>query len=252
MNRPRSVRWFVSSCAADEKGIALLVALMSILLLGALAMTLALTALTETRVSSNYRDGVEALYAAEAGVERVILDLNRIEDWNAILDGTAISEFHDGPPTGVRIMPDGTEIDLGALTNVARCGTTSACSEADLTAINEDRPWGPNNPYWQLYAYGRMEAMVPGAAGSSTYVLVWVADDPAETDGNPLRDGAFVDDAGRGVISLLSHAYGRSGIRRVVEATVGRDPSMTTAAADESVETTTRLRVKVLSWRERR
>ena len=72
-----------------------------------------------------------------------------------------------------------------------------------------------------------MSDMLPtDTINSRMYVIVWVADDPSENDGSAKIDGgAPVDDddnPGVGVISLLAHAYGPDGVRRVVEVTVAR------------------------------
>ena len=64
----------------DERGVALIIALLSMLLLTALGMALSLTTITERRISSNYRDGVETVYAADAGVERVMQDVLTVPD----------------------------------------------------------------------------------------------------------------------------------------------------------------------------
>ena len=114
-------------------------------------------------------------------------------------------------------MPDGTLVDLHDLTSMVSCGRT-ACSEADLDALSEERPWGRNNPRWQLYGYGAL--LTPSAAGApSVYAIVWLADDPSGTVGR---------------LSLMAHAYGPRGTRRVIEATV----------------LLTDHRVEMLSWRE--
>src|SRR5687767_6271960 len=171
--------------AADEQGVALIIALMSMLLLTALGMALTLTTSTERRISFNYRDGVEALYAADAGVERVMQDVLTVPDWNRIVDGTTTSAFVDGTP-GERTLPDGSKMNLIQATAMVSCGKT-ACSEADLNAYTDARPWGPNNPRWQLYAYGPMRDLVPtDTVNSSMYVVVWIADDPSENDALPL------------------------------------------------------------------
>jgi hypothetical protein len=121
------------------------------------------------------------------------------------------------------MFPDGTSVDLHSLTAMVSCGR-AMCSDADLDAEGDDRPWGPNNPRWRLYAYGSVEARAAGPAREpKVYQVVWIADDPSETDGDPTRDGGAVAGAespGRGRLSLLAHGYGRSGTRRIVEATV--------------------------------
>ena len=50
---------------------------------------------------------------------------------------------------------------------------------------------------------------------SSSYVAVWIADDPAETDDDPLADT-------NGTMSLHAEAYGPSGTHKVIEVTVAR------------------------------
>jgi hypothetical protein len=62
------------------------------------------------------------------------------------------------------------------------------------------------------------------------YAVVWVADDPSETDLDPFTDGGppmlpgvgSEDNPGHGRLALLSHAYGPNGTRRVIEATVAK------------------------------
>src|SRR5947208_7611793 len=115
----------------DEDGIALIVALMAMMLMMALGIALVLTTTTETKISGNYREGTEALYAADAAVERVMDDILTVPDWNNILNGTVTSAFIDGPAFGQRTLPNGTKIDLTEATNVVRCGKTSTCSDAD-------------------------------------------------------------------------------------------------------------------------
>src|SRR5688572_23718933 len=124
----------------DEQGVALIIALMSTMLLMALGMALILTAMTETRISANYREGSEALYAADAGIERVMQDLLTVPDWNTVLaDGGTTSAFIDGAP-GVRTLRDGTTIDLTEATNMVRCGALT-CSDGDIATSTDERPW---------------------------------------------------------------------------------------------------------------
>ena len=220
----------------NEDGIALIVSLMATTLMLALGIALMLTTMTEGKIASNYRDGTEALYAADAAVERVMQDILTVADWNAMLDpnnALATSAFIDGAP-GDRVLSDGTQINLIEATNVVNCGQVAGCSDADLSAVTAERPWGANNPRWKLYAHGPMTEMLPTEGiNSPFYVVVWVADDPAENDNNPLRDGnapangCDVNDPlcvnhGRGVIAMLAHAYGPGGSHRAVEVTLAR------------------------------
>ena len=207
----------------DERGVALVIALLCTLLLTALGLALTLTTSTERLISSNYRDGTETMYAADASVERVMQDVLTVPDWNRMLDGTTTSSFVDGPP-GVRTLPNGMTFNLVELTNTVRCGKSS-CSQADLELATDDRPWAKNNPRWQLYAYGTATELIPTATTNSpVYVVVWIGDDPSENDNNPLVDGDESGglNPGKGVLSMLAYAYGPTGVRRVIETTIAR------------------------------
>lgn len=212
----------------DERGVAMIIAMMAVLLMSALGIALVLTTTTETKIAGNFRDGHEALYAADAAVERVMQDLLTVPDWNTVLSGVNRSAFIDGPPAGPRTLPNGDVLDLTQATNMLRCGKLTACNAADMDTRTDDRPWGPNNPRWELYAYGPMNDIIPTeTVDSNMYVVVWVADDPADCDANPLVDGGphqapCTTNMGAGVISLVAHAYGPGGARRVIEVTVGR------------------------------
>jgi hypothetical protein len=54
-----------------------------------------------------------------------------------------------------------------------------------------------------------------GTIQSDAYVVVWMADDPSENDGDPLADS-------NGVITVLAQAMGSSGTIRSVEVTVAK------------------------------
>jgi hypothetical protein len=222
----------------NDRGVALILVLLVMMTISALAMSLALMISTESRVTANYRDGMEALYGADAALERVLPDLAAEPDLDRVLSGLAVSSFIDGPP-GRRRLPDGTFTDLHALTSMVSCGRP-VCGDADLDEPRGDRPWGQNNPRWQLYSYG--PAFAVGPADSQVYTVVWVADDPSEADLDPFTDGGpstapgpeGEENPGRGRLSIRVHGYGRAGSRRVIEATIARGDGGLT----------------VLSWRE--
>jgi len=104
--------------ASDERGIALVVALLVMCLLTALGMALMLTSQTETMISANYRDSMEGQYAADAALERVMDDVLTVHDWNTLLattDGVTAgvtSGFHDTAPSSPITLPDGRTVDL--------------------------------------------------------------------------------------------------------------------------------------------
>jgi hypothetical protein len=216
-----------------EDGIAMIMAMAATLLMSALGIALVLTTSSETIIASNFRDASEAAYAADAVFERSINDLVMVPDWNTVLTGAVQSAFIDGAPSGRRTLADGSTIDLGQILSMTNCGKAAICSDADLDAVTAERPWGANNPRWQLYAYGNLTDMLPGhRIDSPYYVLLMVGDDPSETDGKPFEDG--IDTPGAGILALRAAALGPRGVRRTIDMTVVR------AAAG----------LRVLSWRD--
>ena len=208
---------------SGAEGSALIAALLALLLMSALGAALVAVSSSEVMIAANFRNGLEALHAADAVAERAMSDLAVLEDWNPVLDGTVRSTFADGPPAGTRLLPDGATLDLSRVQNLANCRKAAACSDADMDAVTRDRPWGANNPRWQLYAYGPLSEVLPGAfVDSPFYVIALVGDDPAENDNDPTRDGIGEDNDGTGIVVLRAEAFGPRGVHKVVEVTVGR------------------------------
>jgi PilX N-terminal len=202
---------------ADERGAALIIALMAMMLLTALGAAVVMVSNTETHIAGNYRNSQEALYAADAGVERVVQDLLLIPRWNDILAGTAQSGFVDGAMTSAKTLPGGGHLTLC-------CGPNTATAQIQSETDTENL-WGANNPQWKLFAWGPLQDMLPNnQIDSPMYLAVWVADDPADgpdintADGNPLVDT-------NGTLTLHAEAVGPSGTRKVVEVTVARTSS---------------------------
>lgn len=195
-----------ASLVRDERGVALIIALIATMLLTALALALVMVTNTETRITANFRNSQEALYAADAGTERVVQDLLLVPRWNDLLTGTMTSSFKDSTMTPY--LPGG-----GAQINLTNA---TAQLQATTDAANL---WGTNNPRWRLYAWGPVTSLLPSATIDSwMYIAVWVADDPSEIDGDPLTDT-------NGVLTLHSEAWGPGGAHKIVEITVARTSS---------------------------
>jgi hypothetical protein len=210
----------------NERGMALIVALMSMLLLSALGLGLMMTTMTETMIANNYRESGESLYAADAGVERVMQDLLTIPDWNRILTGLQQSSFVDGP-IGTRTLDDGSTLDLVAATNMMNCAKLTACSAGDRSAWTAERPYGTNNPYWRLVAHAPLSEIIEtGTIVSPMYVAVWIADDIGENDGQPELDGGppvgTPLNLGRGILMIRAESFGPQGAKSMLEVTVAK------------------------------
>jgi hypothetical protein len=195
-----------------------MVALVATLLLGTLGGGLVTLTTTETAVAANFRDGAEALYAADSGAEHVVRELQASLAWNDWLNGTIGSSLSDGTLTPT--LPSNRVVNLTTL-------TAGLQAESDAAA-----DWGPNNPRWQLAAHAPVNQMLSGAAAVPAYVAVWIADDPSEIDGDPARDA-------NGIVLLRAGALGRSAASRSVELVVAR--RATGGAGTPGV--------RILSWR---
>src|SRR5688572_2434753 len=198
----------------NEDGTALIISLMAMMLLTALGAATIMVSRTETAIANNYRNSQEALYAADAAIERVVQDLLMVPRWNDILNGSSQSGFIDGAMTAAKELPGGGRITLC-------CGPGTATGELQTETDTLDL-WGLNNPQWRLFAWGPLSQLLDTASiDSSMYVAVWVADDPADgpsigaADGNPLLDA-------NGTLTIRAEAIGPGGTRKVIEITVAR------------------------------
>jgi Tfp pilus assembly protein PilX len=179
---------------SDERGVVLIVVLVTMALLAALGAALTLATTTELAIAANYREAAETLYAAEAGVAFVMQEVAAVEDWNEVATGSGQSVFIDGPADGPRIV------------GAARFDLTDATNNLNAVA-----PAGPGAvPPWVLHAFGRFQDLVPSPTGRApVYVAVWIA-----------NHSSSADESMRGALSLFGQAYGPRGSRRAVEVVV--------------------------------
>lgn len=209
---------------SEERGAALIVALMAMVLVMAIGAGLILSSSSESMVAANFSVAAGAKYAADAMLERLLGDLAATANWTDIPSGMLASGFVDGSP-GLRTLADRRIIDLNEVRNRANCEKPTACSAADLDAITTERSWGALNPRWVLYAHGPLPTLIGGrAADAPFYVVGLVADDPTDNDGDPGHDGVSTGppNPGRQVLVLRAEAFGPRSAHHVVEATVAR------------------------------
>ena len=193
---------------ANERGAAVVMALLIAILVGAVAAALVSLTTTETLINATFRHGKETSYGAEAALERALHDLATMPDWSPVLaaaPGNLMSGFDDG--AAVTRAPDGRALDLAVLT-----------AERQRESDQRDGPavFGADSPRWRLFAHASPDALM-AAAGLDLplYLVVWVADDESDGDGDPA-----VDRNGR--ILVWAVAFGAGGARHSVEARVGR------------------------------
>jgi hypothetical protein len=184
------------------------VALLVMLLLAAIGAALVVVTTTETLISASYRSAQEAAHGAEGAVERALHDLSTTPDWSLVLavpPANLVSTLDDR--TSMPRGPDGRRLDLAAL-------TVERQRDSDVRAGPSG--FGADSPQWRLYAHAPIEELLPSAAiVLPVYLIVWVADEGLDGDGNPAIDS-------NGTILVHAEAFGTGGTRRAVQASIRR------------------------------
>jgi Tfp pilus assembly protein PilX len=137
----------------DERGIALPMALMALLILSTLVIAFALLASSEPLVATNQKMVAQARSVAESGLERAIWALNNPTDPNGIPDplvGTAPAPF-DGS-AGIPITVNGTQIGLAFVT------VTNGVNPNERNVVTVG--WVPTNTGTTTKAHQKIQATV--------------------------------------------------------------------------------------------
>ena len=206
----------------DERGVALLMALVTAALVTAIATTMVMSSSTDLVITGNTRASTEAMYAAEAAGQRAIGELATIADWSTVLaapPGNVTATFDEGE-TMVR-APDGRSLSVPVLT----------AARQTASAVTYGPGFGADSPVWRLFGHADIRALLPpGVTSPPAYVLIHVADDGGDGDGDPESDA-------NGQLIVYAEAYGVSGAHRAVELAVSRVTPGT---------------IRVLSWKDPR
>lgn len=205
-----------------QTGVALILVVLFTSFLSAIGLGLALVVFMDRLATGNVRGSAAMLYAADAGIELAAHDLARAADWDLVLSGGQLASFTDGAAGGMRGIPSGGSVDLTAATHLLNCGKDTACTVAQMNANSRERPWGANNPRWQLFAYGPFGGLAAFERPTPCYLVVWIADDAREQDADPLSDGADEKAPGYGILRVRAETYGPTGSRRAIEAELVR------------------------------
>jgi hypothetical protein len=187
---------------APDTGAALIVVLLVSLLGAALGVAMLHVADAEVVGAAAQRDGAETLHAADLALEFSLDELSRVSDWTTALSGGSRSVFFDSTSQPVSAVAG--PLDLTTMTAALQAETNVRLGS------------GPNVPRWRLFASGSLDQLT-GSAGPPVgpYLVTWVADDEAETDGNSSIDA-------NASIRVRSEARGRRGSRRIAEAVIAR------------------------------
>jgi type II secretory pathway pseudopilin PulG len=215
-------------CLRDsDRGSMLLCALLVIALIATVGVALSLVVSTESVTAANYDSAQQALYAADAAIERAIADVRMLSTWSALpapSSATTAVDFNDRQ--SIATAPDGFILNLVQL-------TLKWQSESDAVYPNT-----PDRPVWRLYAHAPLSSVAPGAPNAAPYVVVWVADDADDLDGD-----AAVDT--NDVVMLHAEAFAVRAGKRSANVTIHREQ-----AIDAGLPGAMRTDVRVIAWHE--
>lgn len=224
--------------ASSAGGFVLIAVLLWLSLLASLALGAALVTMYEPAAAAAAHDRIQLRRAAEAAATLAVLDLAARLDWSALPAGGPSSPFTDGA-AGARAW-GGVTVDLVAETARRTCGRVTPCDDAATTAVTDQRPWGPRNPRWRLFAHLPLADLdAAAAAGCACYLVAWIADDPADEDGAAVTDAPH-GTPGHGVVLVRGAAFAAGGAVADVEAEVAQPCSLTGAICPG---------IRVQSWR---
>src|SRR5438270_8565413 len=173
----------------QQRGIAMIVALLSLMLLAAIGMGLMFMADTENNVNNNYRDSQKAYFAARAGAENVRLQLSSTGVLNAQamaltmpLSAGGTGMIYVKNPAAAGEVIDPTTV-AGATTAANPTLDDQLCWEkyANLATLTpgSSGPCGSNNQATQLMSVATPFTTVtlpssPGVNGADALPFKWV------------------------------------------------------------------------------
>jgi hypothetical protein len=190
---------------------ALLTSLFATALLMGLGLSLVLLGMSETTLAGHDRDARALAFASRAALTVAVADLRALPSWSALIAAGETADMSASPgrfvdSTVTPAVPWGGSLDLRAL-------TTRLQADSDAGTLP-----GGDAPLWRLFEYGRLDRLVPAASrGSPYYLVVWVADDRADGDGEPAVDANHI-------VVVRAVAYGPGDGKAVTEASVMRQP----------------------------
>lgn len=204
----------------DDRGFGLITVLVWLSLLATFSLGVALATATEAPAAGALLEKLKMTRAAESAVALAVATLGQQADWSTLPAGAMATVFTDGPP-GPRVV-GGSNIDLAVETTLRTCGRVALCDDVAASTSSPSRPWGARNPRWRLVVHQPL-ATIDGALAAvcPCYLAAWVADDPADSDGDPYHD-APPGVAGHGVLLVRGAAFGGGGALAEVEALVAQ------------------------------
>ncbi len=190
---------------------AVLGAMLATVLLSALGLAIALIGIGETALASREKTARSLRFAAVAAAQATLIDLALLPSWDPVLGRGTADELPEtrGRFTEIDLAPpapwSGRPLDLRARTSALRAASGGARGPAD------------GLQRWRLFANAPFERLAPATGSGPWYVAVWIADDRADTDGDPERDS-------NGLVAVRAVAFGPDDAAMAVELTVFREP----------------------------
>lgn len=151
------------------------------MLVTSVAAGLALASQTERHIAATYRHTAQLGYLVDGGAERVVTALEARAVWEDVPRSLIVGE--------VRMTAE-------------RDARTQALNQSLAARF----PMGADTPRWRVVATSDADGVA---------VSVWVADDPADRDGDPGADS-------NGLVAVRAEARAVSGVLRAVEVHVAR------------------------------
>lgn len=227
--------------ARADRGVALVLVLLGLSMLGAVTLGLTLSSTVVRFTAANHEEAMALINAADSALELAARELATLS-LGQVLAGTQTSTLVDGAP-GEREVAPGTTVNLQVLTNQLTCGSAVPCTDAQVQESTTQRPWGANNPRWRPFLHQFLEP--PGLPQPSprVYIAVWVGDDAREDDGDSTADGAGAGQEGRYTVRARAEAFGPRGGRHAIVA------ELTRLCTDDPAGETCLPGSRVKSWR---
>jgi hypothetical protein len=221
-----------------QRGTALLVVVLVMFLFSAIALGAASVARVEVLVANRYQASVEALFAADAGLESVIADLRAIPDWTPVVSGARQSVLSQGLFQGSKPIPHSGNV-------LVCCGSGSLADRLASDTAASPLP-ARRAVQWRPFLWSAVDDLAPRDPPSRLYVAAWVGNDAEDTSG-----GAAADT--NETVVVRAEAVDSNGLRRMVEAVVARQPRPEGGglySEGSALEEARQMRVGILSWRE--
>lgn len=206
--------------ARAEHGVALVLVLLGLSMLGAVALGLTMSSTVARFAAANHDEAIALMNAADSALELAAREL-AVLSLGDVLGGTQTSTLVDGAP-GERVLSPGVTVDLQVLTNRFTCGRAVPCTDVQVDESTIGRPWGANNPRWRPFIHSFLDPPALPQPPPRVYIAVWVGDDAREDDGDSTADGAGAGQEGRYTVRARAEAFGPRGGRFAIEAELMR------------------------------